>query len=306
MKIQFAFTAIICLIALGCSEKSQAKKSNRNGLPVVVATNAPLHYIARQLAGNQIEVSFPVPSDVDPADWQPTADEILAMQRADLILANGATYEKWMGNASLPESKIVNTSSAFKDNWIETADGIVHSHGPDGAHSHIGTAFTTWIDFNQALQQANAVRESLLKLAPHAAETINGNFKNLEYDLKLLDEQMAIAAKSIGNQPLIVSHPVYQYWTRRYMLNTHSVHLEPAEVPATAELEKLKKLLVDHPAKFIIWEGQPSDENVKLMQGMGLTSVVFAPYANRPDKLDWQRQMQVNIANLKVIFEPTN
>ena len=306
MKIQFACTTLICLMALGCSEKSAAKKSDRSALPVVVTTNAPLHYMASQLVGNKIEVSFPVPSDVDPAYWQPTANEIMAMQRADLILANGATYEKWMRNASLPESKIVDTSAAFKENWIETADGVVHSHGPDGAHSHAGTAFTTWIDFDQALQQAIAVKASLLRLAPNEADTINGNFKNLEYDLKLLDELMTNAAKSIGDQPLIVSHPVYHYWTRRYKLNTHSVHFEPAETPAAAELEKLKKMLVNHPAKFIIWEGQPSEENVKLLQGMGLTSIVFAPCGNRPDKLDWQRQMQVNVANLKVIFEPTN
>ncbi len=306
MKFEIAFVVLACMLTPGCTKKSAAKKSVKSQTPVVVTTNAPVNYFATQLGGDDFKFLFPIGPGIDPAYWQPTAEEIEAVQQADLILANGATYEKWMRNASLPESKIVDTSAAFKKHWIETTDGVIHSHGPDGAHTHVGTAFTTWIDFSQALQQAIAVKESLIKLAPDAAETINANFKKLESDLKSLDERMASAAKSIGDQPLVVSHPVYHYWTRRYQLNTQSVHFEPDEEPSAVELEKLRKLLINHPAKFIIWESEPLIDIVKLMEGMGLRSVVFAPGGNRSDNLDWHRQMQINIANLKVIFENSN
>jgi zinc transport system substrate-binding protein len=65
------------------------------------------------------------------------------MQGADRILLNGADYEKWVPQATLPDGSVVNTSAAVSDRYIETDDAIVHSHGPEGMHSHAGVAFTT-------------------------------------------------------------------------------------------------------------------------------------------------------------------
>ena len=88
------------------------------------------------------------------------------MQKADLILLNGATYDKWLAGVSLPESKLIDTSSAFADQYIKTVEAGTHSHGKGGDHSHAGTAFTTWIDFDQALQQARAVKDALTEIRP--------------------------------------------------------------------------------------------------------------------------------------------
>jgi len=55
-----------------------------------------------------IEVrSQPMCQEIDPAYWKPTPKEVSAMQQADLIILNGASYEQWLKNVSVPPSKLV-------------------------------------------------------------------------------------------------------------------------------------------------------------------------------------------------------
>ena len=109
----------------------------------IYTVNYPLAYFAERLAGDLAEVRFPAPPDVDPAFWKPGADVVAAYQRADLILLNGAGYAKWVDKASLPRSRLVDTSRAFADKYIQAPSAVTHSHGPGGEHAHSGTAFTT-------------------------------------------------------------------------------------------------------------------------------------------------------------------
>ncbi|MGB5340651.1 MAG: metal ABC transporter substrate-binding protein, partial [Thermoanaerobaculia bacterium] len=102
----------------------------------VFATNYPLAYFAERIGGEQVEVSFPAPADVDPAYWAPAPEVIADFQQADLILLNGAGYEKWLERASLPASRLVDTSVAVESSYIPLDEGVVHTHGPEGEHSH--------------------------------------------------------------------------------------------------------------------------------------------------------------------------
>ena len=92
----------------------------------VVSVNYPLHYLAGRIGGDLIEASMPFPADIDPAFWQPTADDIARIQQADLILRNGAGYAKWARLAALPRRKMVDTSAGFRDRFIATPSRVTH------------------------------------------------------------------------------------------------------------------------------------------------------------------------------------
>ena len=143
--------------------------------PVVYTVNYPLQYFAQRIAGDHADVIFPVPAGIDPAFWQPDAETITRFQDADLILLNGAGYAKWTGRASLPRSKLVDSSAGFRDKLIENTDRIAHSHGREGSHSHAGTAFTTWLDFSQAAAQVRTIRDALSRLHPDGRNTYTAN-----------------------------------------------------------------------------------------------------------------------------------
>lgn len=267
--------------------------------PLVVYTvNYPLQYFAQRIAGDRAEVVFPAPADVDPAFWAPGPEDITAYQQADLILLNGAGYAKWVDRVSLPRRTQVNTSAAFSDELIETQSGSTHSHGREGEHSHGGTAFTTWLDFRLAIEQARAIRDAFAAASPEDGATFDRNFKVLEGELQILDARLESLAATNPNLPLLASHPVYQYLARRYELNMKSVLWEPEVSPTEHQWQELEAILKKHPAEWMLWEGEPAPETVQRLQRLGVRSAVFDPSGNVPDQGDLLKVMKENTGNL--------
>jgi zinc transport system substrate-binding protein len=293
----------LCCVISACSKKTDQLHDSTSGndKPVVYTMNYPLAYFAERIGGDWIEVEFPAPADEDPAYWQPNTSAIEGYQNADLILTNGAGYAKWMEMVSLPTSMCVNTSLAFQDQYIELEEALTHSHGPDAEHAHGGLAFTTWLDFSLAVKQAEAIKDAFIKLMPENKSDFEANYMALEKDLLALDADMKAVAEKIKDIPLVVSHPVYQYWARGYGLNVQSVHWEPDQAPTEQQWQDLKVMLKDHPSKWMIWEGQPITETVESLNAMQIQSATFDPCGAAPSEKDFLQTMKKCIENLEQI-----
>jgi zinc transport system substrate-binding protein len=294
---KLALLSLLLLAACG-REASPSVASKLGGKPQVLVANYPLKYFADRIGGSTVEVVFPAPGDEDPAFWQPDDAAIAKFQSADVILMNGATYSKWAEKVTLPQSKLVDTSAAFKAQYIEIKADSTHSHGPGGEHSHSGTAFTTWLDLTQAVQQAEAVKTALAKFTPDAEK----NFAALKSDLEALDARLIAVGKRLANAPLVASHPVYHYLARRYALNLQALLWEPETVPDDKAIEEFKAILAKHPAKWMIWEGDPAKESVAKLDAIGVKSVVFDPCGNVPDGGDFLSVMKANVEALEKAF----
>jgi zinc transport system substrate-binding protein len=254
------------------------------------------------ISGNHAKVVFPATPDTDPAFRQPDTESISDFEQAELILWNGAGYAKWISRVSLPRRKVVDTSAGFRERYISTEGGMAHSHGREGTHSHEGTAFTTWLDFTQAVEQARSIRDALVHLLPSRRETFKANFSALQRDLMDLDSRLTAIASSEPEKPLFASHPVYQYLARRYGLNLKSVMWEPDSVAPVDEWQALARLGNDHPAEWMLWEDHPSSGNLKRLQELDIKSLVFNPCGNRVAGENFLDVMNKNIANLEQVF----
>lgn len=270
---------------------------------VVIAVNYPLLYFAERIGGEFVRVEFPAPAGEDPAFWSPAAQTIVDYQQADLILLNGANYARWVESATLPSSRLVNTSAALGARLISIDAGPVHNHGPEGEHSHGETAFTTWLDLDFATEQARAITLALISARPQEAELFEGNFTLLEAELRALGEQWQAIVNVDQERPILGSHPVYQYLAARHALNLKSVHWEPNEMPGDAQWRELESLLESHPARFMFWEAEPLPQVVERLEGLGIRSAVFSPCGNHPGAdQDWLKVMQSNTATLEAAF----
>ena len=303
-KIQIPNSKIICVVyaIFAFLMAIPTAGSNASEKLTVYTVNYPLKYFAERIAGEHAKVEFPAPPDVDPAYWMPNAKTIAGYQQADLILLNGANYAKWISKVSLHRSKMVDTSTTFKNRYITMKENITHSHGPEAAHAHESTAFTLWIDFDLAVKQAAAIVKALSRKKPELKDTFQKNYTSLEKDLVTLDQEINEIVAKNRSLPLIMSHPVYDYFARRYKLNIKSVHWEPDEVPGAEQWIELRGLLKEHPAKWMIWEGEPLVASVEKLRSMGINCIVFDPCGNVPKQGDFLSVMQENVSNLKLIF----
>jgi zinc transport system substrate-binding protein len=260
--------------------------------------NYPLQYMAERIGGELVRVGFPAPAEGDPALWSPDPAAVADYQGADLILLNGAGYAVWVARSTLPESKLVNTSAGFADEYLVVDEAVTHTHGPEGAHSHEATAHTTWLDPMRALAQAEGVHAAFVERWPQWQESFDAGLAGLRQDLTALDARQA-AATAGDPIPLLASHPVYQYLADRYGLNVRSVHFEPGEIPDAAGWRELERILAEHPARWMLWEGEPLPQTAERLRALGVEPVVYDPAGNRPVDGDYLSVMVSNAEALE-------
>lgn len=291
----------------GCSEKespatNKADSSDSNALPSVYVVNYPLRYFAEQIGGPEVRVSFLAPADGDPAFWKPAPEQVAAYQTADLILLNGASYAKWVPKVSLPASRMVDTSASFADRYIDLEGEVTHSHGPEGEHQHGTVAFTTWLDMTLALEQARAVKDAFAKRWPEHKTRFEERFRRMEQDLRALDAAIEAIVAAVPDRLVVFSHPVYQYFERRYGAKGKSVHWEPDQMPDEAMWTDFEQFLSKHPTTWMLWEGEPDPKIVAKLKEFGVESVVVDPCGNVPDEGDFLSVMHQNVAALRKVY----
>ena len=302
-----ALLSLVLLSFPSCQERPRAVPSPAGDKASVVlaAVNYPLTYFAERLAGDFATILFEVPPGEDPAFWEPSDEQVNAIQRADLIFLNGARYARWTASRTLPFESTVITSSAFENTLITVEGDLRHSHQPgEEEHSHAGTAATTWLDFKLASAQALESARALEEQYPVQKESIQRNLADLQRDLERLDLQMFAATEVLKDAPIIASHPIYQYWARAHGLEVHSLLWEPGMDLTEEALAALEALQDQHAGvQYFLWEAPPKAENIEILADLGLTSIVLSPCANRPENGDFLTVMQDNFENIQALAD---
>jgi zinc transport system substrate-binding protein len=297
--------AAILMIVASCSEgTNDVTESTSEGTegPLVYTTNYPLEYFVERIAAGVADVRFLVPEDEDPAYWQPGPEDVLAMQQADLIVLNGASYETWLENVSLPPSRMMVSTDGLRDRLIPLEKEASHSHGLEGEHEHSGTAFTTWLDPALAAAQAGTIKDALAARWPEHSGRFEAQLTELTQDLTVLDGGAQKAVAGNPELPVLFSHPVYQYLVHRYDLNSRSVHWEPDQMPDETQWQELLTILQGFPTSWMIWEDTPMPQISERLESLGIRSVVVDPCAGTPASGNFLTAMEENLEALRLVF----
>jgi zinc transport system substrate-binding protein len=269
--------------------------------PSVYTTFYPTQFFASQIAQGLADVICPVPQDADPIFWQPDDSTVAAYQAADLVILNGAGFEKWAATVSLPESRTADTSAPLAGSLVHYEKAVTHSHGEAGQHSHEGLDGHTWLDPNNARAQAKVILDRLKELLPDQSSALEANFAALASGLEQLDS--ALREIPPGTR-LLASHPAYNYLAQRYGWQIANFDFDPGEPLGDDQVEATRATLADHPTKVILWESDPLPESAtRLASEFGLRSVTFSPCEQTPDDGDYLSAMQANTARLKAALE---
>ena len=95
---------------------------------------------------------------------------------------------------------------------------------------------------------------------------------------------------------------MHQYYARLYRLNIQGVLWEPDVVPDQEQWRQLQSMLQLHKANWMIWEGEAVADTTSRLEGIGISSVVFDPCANKPNEGDFLSVMQSNLKNLQSVY----
>ncbi|SPJ34305.1 metal ABC transporter substrate-binding protein [Kushneria phyllosphaerae] len=174
----------------------------------VVASFTIMADMARQVAGDELEVISIVPPGAEIHEYAPTPRDILKARQADLILYNGMGLERWFQRFYQGMEKV---PTAVLTEGIEPIDlGEGPYQGRPNPHA--------WMTPGNGLIYVENIRQALVALDPAQAEIYDRNARAYSERLEALDRELTSAFGRIpdAQRTLATCEGAFSYLTRAY------------------------------------------------------------------------------------------
>ncbi|MCA9058484.1 MAG: zinc ABC transporter substrate-binding protein [Planctomycetaceae bacterium] len=220
---------LVCLAFFGCEQRPREAERSPAQPIIVLTTCQPVLEMARSAAGEsrtRLQIESAVPATVSSRHWAVDREQAARLQTAQRIFLHGAGYEPWKDRVTLARSRVVDTASDYYDRFIRVPDVVTHRHGPEGAHSHPGTVWATWLDPQLALLQFQRIQTELGRLSPDDAQAIQQNSADWQLRLEQLEADVQDLRRLTHDRQIQVlgDGPWYQYLVARLDLPLMYLH----------------------------------------------------------------------------------
>jgi zinc/manganese transport system substrate-binding protein len=180
-----------------------------DGMTIVSSTNV-WGDIAKSVAGDGVRVISIIDSfGQDPHSYEASARDQLAVNEADIVVANGGGYDSFIDvladaaggfeilYAYLPDEHSEEEATAEES----TEDG--HDHGHENEH--------VWYDFHVVEDFATRLAEQLGTLDPDGATEYAENLVEFLGEMERLQDDVAMAGQNYQGYSVVSSEPVADY-----------------------------------------------------------------------------------------------
>lgn len=191
-----ALVALISLLGAGVP----AAKGEAAPLKLV-ATVFPAYDFARALTGGEAELTLLLPPGGDAHSYEPTPQDIIAIQEADLFLYIGGESDAWVEKVLASMGEHAPQAFAMKDCVAGLSEELTGSMEAEASHEADGEAEMdehVWTSPKNAMLIAAALADTLSRLAPQQAQAIAAN--NAAYQAQLAELDKAFAEVVAGGK----------------------------------------------------------------------------------------------------------
>jgi zinc transport system substrate-binding protein len=221
---------IIALLFLSLSTGSHAYAEKIK----VIASIAPLADFAKQIGGEQVEVTLLLPPGASPHIYEPTPKTLRDVSRAKIFIKVGSGLEFWA-------EKIIKASGNKNLVVVIASSGIpliqrTHSHHPSGVDPHI------WLDPTITRTIVTKIEKALIEVDPPHSELYRANASVYKTKLSQLDREIAEKVKTFKTKEYVTFHPAWNYFSKRYGLSVAGVIEEsPGKEPGPKHIAQIVK-----------------------------------------------------------------
>lgn len=266
LQIIAAAVATMALAACGAANTEQsaapAADAGHEGHMHIFATTGYLGDAAHVLAP-EAEVTVMVKPGGDPHTYQPTTQDIEAMQTVDLVLWNGLHLEALMteqleaqGDRQLEVGK--NVSEDLLLDWPETDDKGNALHDP-----HIWNSPEIWKGV------VLDIAKRLGEMDPEHAADYNKRAEEYNAEIEKIDTEAKAKFDTLPkeNRILITGHDAFNYLGKRYGLEVHATDFVTSEAELSpAQLEELATTIVNGKVPAIFVDNLKNPQAVQSLQ----------------------------------------
>jgi zinc/manganese transport system substrate-binding protein len=302
MKMRSLVVAAASVLVLaGCATTQPEVQPTQipfDGITIVASTNV-WGDIAKSIGGDRVQVVSIIENFAqDPHSYEASARDQLAVNDADLIVANGGGYDPFM-DALAKTAGNKDIVYAYLAEELAKEDGD-HNHDHSDGNEHV------WYDFHVAEDFANRLAGALAALDSEYSSLYSDNLIDFQGEIEILEDRMAAVSGKYAGATVIASEPVANY----LLIELGLKNLTPASFSQAIEEEldispkdllEIQKLLKSKSVDVLVVNPQTGsvqiDELVSLAKQNGVSVVELSELLPQGSRYyDW---MDLNIANLE-------
>jgi zinc/manganese transport system substrate-binding protein len=308
MKIRSLALAITAAVVLaGCAPTQpqvQPTEEPFTGITIVSSTNV-WGDVAKSIGGDLVQVVSIIDNFAqDPHSYEASARDQLAVNDADVIVANGGGYDSFIDALadSAGKETIVYaylTDELAKEDQAAKEDES-HNHDHSGGNEHV------WYDFHVVEDFASRLAGQLAALDSENSTQYNDNLVEFLNGIAILEDRVAEHILKFEGSTVVSSEPVADYLLAEFGLENitppsfsqaieEELDVSPKDLLAIQNLFKAKKVDL-----FVVnvQTGSVQIENLKeLATANGISIVEMSELL--PEGISYFEWMENNIANLE-------
>lgn len=256
-KIISLLLVIPMLFTIGCSKESKENKTDESsqGKIKIYTSIYPLYDFAKKVGGDKVEVTNLVPAGTEPHDWEISTSDIVNLEKADMLIYNGAGIENWT-------DKVINTLENKNIEYVKTSEGLdIHKAGEEASsnkedeHSHGSFDPHTWLSIKNAKKEMENIKDALVKYDSENAKYYEENYERYAKKFDELDKKYSDTLNPIKNKTIIVAHEAFGYLCSDYDINQEGIEgLTPDSEPDPARMSEIIKFAKENNVKTIFFE----------------------------------------------------
>ncbi len=326
-KLKMCLPLIGCLIVLivtaGCSRmenngnaSGEGTETDGTGKLQVVTTLFPQYDFARQIGGDDAEVSLVLLPGMESHMYDPTPGDMIEISEADMFIYTGAEMEPWAqelaDSVDMTRVRIVDASQGVDMMKEEDEHDHEEEHGHEEHHHEHTYDPHIWLDMHNAMQMVETIADVFCELDPAHAADYQARAEVYLEQLEALDAEIRATVAGGGRRDIVFGGRfAYGYFIHGYDLDYESVYdsCSADTEPSMAQMAEVIDYMKEHQVKYILYE-ELSTPNVAraIAETTGAEMLMFSTCHN-VTKDDFESGvtfidlMQQNVETLKKALE---
>ncbi len=238
-----------CLALTGCGSNtantSADNAGKKDGSVRIVTTFYPMYIDAINIAKGIDGVSvtnMTKPQTGCLHDYQLTTEDMKTLEKADILIANGAGMESFLDKVIKGQKKLTIIDASQNMELLET-DGEKNPH--------------LWLSVTANIQQVKNITEQLKKADPKHADAYQANADIYIQKLEALKKEMHNTLDKVPHKDIVTFHEAFPYFAKEFGLNIIAVvEREPGSEPTPNELQAVIQQIKPLSSKVLFTEPQ--------------------------------------------------
>ncbi len=257
--LSLAVTVILSLFA-GCAAQGNAADqplsvAGDGDKLTVYASFYQMADFAEKIGGDKVALTTLVPAGTEPHDWEPAAADLAGLEKADVLVYNGAGMEHWV-------EQVLSSVSNKKLLAVEAARGIallpgVHEEDEEAESGEAEAAYDphVWLSPKNAKAMLNNIKDALAQADPNNKAYYQENCDRFTAELDKLDKEFSDTLAPLPNKDVVVAHQAFGYLCAEYGLNQVAIEgLSPDSEPDPARIAEIIDFVKQNQVKVIFFE----------------------------------------------------